>query len=334
MKTVVENLNGVWKFSDYLGAIMVRFGFGRGKYRVKPGLYSIGNPGDDSPVFVTANYKLTVDHLRRAVGKLNGWILVLDTKGVNVWCAAGKGTFGTDELINRIEKTELSEVVSHGKIIVPQLGAPGIVAHKVKKESGFRVLYGPVEAKDINEYIELGYKATDEMRRKNFPVRERLAVSLTHLSQGVKYTSGILIVFVLLDLLFQYKTGFNIWPSIITNLVISFSALLTGTIFAGILLPVLPGRAFSVKGLSIGIVFGILSYFYLVSFSNIQSVLFNIGKITLLLQWIVFQVLNLTGSSTYTSLSGVQKEMFISMPLIVSGAVTGLILVVTGGILL
>ncbi len=334
MKTVVENLNGAWNFSDYLGAIMVRFGFGRGSYRIKPGLYSIGKPGRDSPVFVTANYKLTVDHLRRAVGKLDGWILVLDTKGVNVWCAAGKGTFGTEELINRIEKTGLSEVVSHRKVIVPQLGAPGIVAHKVKKESGFRVLYGPVEAKDINEYIGLGYKATDEMRRKNFPVRERLAVSLTHLSQGVKYTSGILVVFVLLDLLFQYKTGFNIRPSIITNLVITFSALLTGTIFAGLFLPILPGRAFSVKGLSIGLVFAILSYFYLVSFSNIQSVLFNIGKITLLLQWIVFQVLNLTGSSTYTSLSGVQKEMSISMPLIVSGAITGLILVVTGGILL
>jgi acetyl-CoA decarbonylase/synthase complex subunit gamma len=36
---------------------------------------------------------------------------VLDTQGINVWCAAGKGTFGTDELVHRIEETGLSEVV-------------------------------------------------------------------------------------------------------------------------------------------------------------------------------------------------------------------------------
>jgi len=40
----------------------------------------------------------------------NLWILILDTKGVNVWCAAGKGTFGTEELVFRIADECLSKL--------------------------------------------------------------------------------------------------------------------------------------------------------------------------------------------------------------------------------
>ena len=79
-------------------------------HRVEPGLYSLGNPTSESPVFVTANYTLSFDALRSALKGIDGYILVLDTQGVNVWCAAGKGTFGTDELVKRIEATRLHEV--------------------------------------------------------------------------------------------------------------------------------------------------------------------------------------------------------------------------------
>jgi len=82
-------------FKDFLGAVMVRWGINRDKYRVTHGLYAAGKPGKESDVFVTANYKLSFDALRKNLAGVNGWILMLDTKGVNVWCAAGKGTFGT-----------------------------------------------------------------------------------------------------------------------------------------------------------------------------------------------------------------------------------------------
>jgi CO dehydrogenase/acetyl-CoA synthase gamma subunit (corrinoid Fe-S protein) len=70
--------------------------------------------------------------------------LILDTKGINVWCAAGKGTFGTDELVSRISKTGLSKIILHRKLVLPQLGAPGVSAHEVTKQTGFSVVYGPV----------------------------------------------------------------------------------------------------------------------------------------------------------------------------------------------
>ena len=107
------------------------------RYRVDPGLYAVGAPDAASPVFVSANYGLSFNVLRRALAGITGWILVLDTKGINVWCAAGKGTFGTAELIHRIQATRLDTVVTHRNLIVPQLGAPGVSAHEVGKATGF-----------------------------------------------------------------------------------------------------------------------------------------------------------------------------------------------------
>ena len=79
-----------------------RTGAFRMKYSVAPGLYSIGGPDKDSDVFVSANYKLSFDMLRRELKGMNAWILVLDTKAINVWCAAGKRTFSADEIVKRI----------------------------------------------------------------------------------------------------------------------------------------------------------------------------------------------------------------------------------------
>jgi CO dehydrogenase/acetyl-CoA synthase gamma subunit (corrinoid Fe-S protein) len=119
----------------------------RNNYTVNPGLYAVGAPDKSSDVLVSANYKLSFDALRKALKGLNVWVLVLDTKGINVWCAAGKGTFGTAELVRLISAAKLDSLVDHRKIIVPQLGAPGISAHEVKKASGFKVCYGPVGPK-------------------------------------------------------------------------------------------------------------------------------------------------------------------------------------------
>jgi hypothetical protein len=76
-------------WSDKVGGWKVRWGIGRMEYRINPGLYAVGKPDDSSPVFVTANYKLSFDSLRKHLENISAWILVLDTKGVNVWGSAG-----------------------------------------------------------------------------------------------------------------------------------------------------------------------------------------------------------------------------------------------------
>ncbi len=161
--------------SDRLDHFFARLGVNRMGHIVQPGLYRLGNPTPDSPVFVSANYSLSFDALRSSLPREDGYILVLDTKGVNVWCAAGKGTFGTDELVRSIGRSGLADIVRHRILIVPQLGAPGISAHEVLKRSGFRVEYGPVRACDLPGYLK-NRKAIPEMRRVQFSLKDRLVL--------------------------------------------------------------------------------------------------------------------------------------------------------------
>ena len=113
------------------------------EYRVETGLYAIGSPGPDSPVLVSANYKMSFDRLRSQMSGLDVWILVLDTQGVNVWCAAGKGTLSTDELVRRIEEYRLVERTSHRTVIVPQLAAPVWLPTRSGSKRGCRWCMAP-----------------------------------------------------------------------------------------------------------------------------------------------------------------------------------------------
>ena len=112
-KTAVCELSTELSLGDVLGTIKVRLGIGRMHYTVAPGLYKIGAADENSPVLVTANFKLTVDILRRELTNRNIWLVVVDTNGINVWCAAGKGTFGTAELVAQLEKVALKSIVAH-----------------------------------------------------------------------------------------------------------------------------------------------------------------------------------------------------------------------------
>jgi len=172
--------------ADRWGAVKARWGVGRLHFTVDPGLYALGNPNEESPVLVTANYKMSFDALRRALPGLDVWILVLDTRGINVWCAAGKGTFGTGELVGRIQGSGLERVVKHRKIILPQLSGPGVAGFQVKKLSGFQAVFGPVRAQDLPAFLETGCRATPDMRRKTFTLRERAVLIPVELVQALK----------------------------------------------------------------------------------------------------------------------------------------------------
>lgn len=316
------------KSSDFWGAVMVRWGLNRNKYLVAPGLYAVGSPGPDSDVFVTANYKLTFDHVRRNLSGVDGWILVLDTKGVNVWCAAGKGTFGTKELVNRIKIISLEKIVNHRRIILPQLGATGVAAHIVKEETGFNVHYGPVRAMDIRDFIKRGYRADKEMRKVKFGFIDRIKLIPNDFLQGKFYLLGAILILFLLSGL---KTGGISYrdfsgqggPAIFSV----FLAYFAGIVITPMLLPYIPGRYFSLKGFISGI-FVFLGYLIMVSSKYnlivIISWFFIIGAIS------SFTAMNFTGSSTYTSLSGVRKEMKLFVPLQISFATVGIILQVIG----
>jgi len=301
---------------DILSGWIVRWRFYRMNYKIKEGLYCIGEADNNSPVFVTANYKLTFDRLRKELHGINAWILVLDTKGVNVWCAAGKGTFGTIELTKRIRETNLEKIVKHKNIIVPQLGATGVSAHIVKKLTGFKVTYGPVEAKDIKVFLKNNFVKTDEMRIINFKLKDRLAVTPTEIVMLIPATIIILAVSVILNFIKYRIFG----PALFTDFIPFIGALFIGSVIVPALLPILPFRSFALKGAAIGLIWAVL--ISLIDFNYIKLI-FNIMLLTPLISFIA---LNYTGNSTFTSLTGVKIEVKIATPIFILSILLGSIL--------
>lgn len=275
---------------------LARIGWNRYGHLVAPGLYRLGSPSHDSPVFVTANYTLSFDALRSSLGGVNAYILVLDTKGVNVWCAAGKGTFGTNELVERIEQAHLDQVVSHRKLILPQLGAVGVAAHIVKKMSGFSVEYGPVRASDIPEYMRLG-AVTKEMRRVTFKLLERLAVTLVEVKNYLAPMAAS-------ALLMYLAGGFS-------AAIAAVSAFVAGILVFPALLPWLPSSNFSLKGFALGgaVAIPFAAYALTGEAGWIQNVGWAAFYMLAMPPVTAFLALNFTGSTTFTSLSGVKREI-------------------------
>jgi hypothetical protein len=266
-------------------------------------LYAVGKPTAESPVLVSANYSLSFDALRSALQGMDAYILVLDTKGINVWCAAGKGTFGTDEIVLRVMATRLKEVVTHRKLILPQLGAPGVAAHEVKKRSGFWVEYGPVRASDLPEYLKT-HVATAEMRKVKFTLRDRLVLIPVDVVQSFLPMLAAAIVL--------YFLGG--WTSSLA----AVASVLAGNVLFPILLPWLPTHNFSTKGFLLGL---------LVALPFALSVLVRhpdwnwwrqagqaLEYLLAMPAVTAFVALNFTGSTTFTSRSGVRREIFAYIP--------------------
>jgi hypothetical protein len=320
------------EFADTLGSWKARWGIGRMNFRVQPRLYAVGKPTNESPVFVTANYKMSFDRLRSQLHGIDAWILVLETKGINVWCAAGKGLFGTSELLNRIDATDLKRIVSHRRLIIPQLGATGVSAHAVRESSGFHVSYGPVRAKDIRAFLQAGMNATPEMRRITFTFCDRIVLVPADIVGNFRYAIIAGACFLVLsgfgtDI---YSTSRVVQFGLASGALV-FLAALCGAVLPALLLPWLPGRAFSVKGAVAGIipVLGLILWRWMNPhiFRNWLS----------LASWLLlfpavssFIAMNFTGSSTYTSLSGVKKEVRIALPVQFGIAACGLVLWITG----
>jgi len=305
------------QWRDRWGSFKARWGVGRMDYTIDPGLYALGNPDRQSPVLVSANYKMSFDRLRSALPGRDVWILVLDTKGINVWCAAGKGTFGTEELVRRIEATHLKEIVGHHDLILPQLGAPGVAAHTVKKRSGFAVHYGPIMAEDLPAYLDAGRKAEPGMRIMGFPLKERAVLIPVELVEALK-PSLIIAPLLLLSGGIGGPGGF--WQNVLQDGLFAalafLSAVLAGTVLTPLLLPYLPGRAFSTKGLWLGAAVALV---VLVPRGGDLSLwtarLGSLAWLLIIPAVIAYLAMNFTGCSTYTSHSGVTREMRWALPL-------------------
>ncbi len=317
MQPKIEVVNSEIAWANHWDHFLARIGVNRMGHRVKPGLCALGNPSPNSSVFVTANYTLSFDALRSSLKGMNCYIMVLDTKGVNVWCAAGKSTFGTCEVVRRIDATMLEKVVRHRKLILPQLSASGVSAFDVKKRSGFTVEFGPLRARDIPAFMKIG-KATPEMRRVRFDLKDRLVLIPVEIRQ------------VLLPIIAAAVALYVLGGTL--NTIAVLAAVLAGTALFPILLPWIPTKDFTTKGFILGIL--VAMPFMLAVFAGSQSsvlwmrLAFAFGYALLMAPVTSYLALNFTGSTPFTSRSGVRREIFSYIPFLVVVFVVGITLYV------
>ncbi|MFW9982498.1 MAG: hypothetical protein ACFFE3_11345, partial [Candidatus Thorarchaeota archaeon] len=235
---------------------------------INPGLYRVGTPSEDSPIVVTANYELTYFTVMRALNKdgVDAWVLVCDTNGINVWCAARGIHFDTDDVVEMIHLTHLDEVVTHREIILPQLSAAGMDTKEIRRRTGFRARYGPVRIHDLNEWLELEKPKPKprEMATVTFNLRERMEQTVAHipfllavlLGRPLAIFLGALFIVNIITMLFvQFVSAqiLSISLSILLLIVQIFIALFGNAFVLGLIFPILPskGNSFYRRGLGL-----------------------------------------------------------------------------------
>ena len=310
----VPRLNTRLTAQDRWGGLKVRLGLGRDRYAVAPGLYAVGHPDPASPVLVTANYKLSIDALRQELAHLDAWILVLDTNGVNVWCAAGKGTFATEELLHRLNVCKLDQVVTHRRLVLPQLGASGVAGHEIRRRGGFRVIWGPIRARDLITFFQNPQRVDPSMRRISFTLRERITLIPVEIGAALKPTAwavGAALALALLLGLAGRGTFEAVLRCMLLGSVAAGIGILSGTVLTPILLPWLPGKAFALKGASLGLAAAVLGHMALY-----PTMAAGLGMALALMTIVTssFFAMNFTGATPFTSPSGVEKEMRVAIP--------------------
>lgn len=308
---------------DIVETITIRFGYDRYDYKVVPGLYCVGNPTPESPVLVTCNYKLTFDMVRKELKGTDAWLLIADTRGINVWCAAGKDLFSTEEIMLSVTSSRLAEIVSHRELILPQLGATGVAAHKVRKGCGFKVTYGPVWASDLPAFMENRKTATEAMRTVTFTLAQRVELIPVEL-----FTLGKPLLCIALAAFLLSGIGPDIfsvsaaWERGLAALCATIAGILAGNILVPVFLSRLPWRMFSPKGALMGLAVGTLNGLLFTSF-------LTLGDSVALVLWSSavgsYLAMNFTGSTPFTSPTGVEKEMRRFIPLQIATSLLALI---------
>lgn len=344
--------------ADRFCGFLCRLGSFRNRYRISPGLYRIGDPDAESPVIVTSNYRLTVDILRTSLVGRDLWVLVLDTLGINVWCAAGKGIFGTRNLVGAIRNPgqgcpPLEDIVSHRLLVLPQLGAPGIAAHEVMRETGFRVIYGPVLAHNLPVFLDgtplppghlaksvppelitkpdagcailkpRGRPLDPTMRRVPFELRDRIVLIPIEIGNALRFSRKWLLRAMGISTLAALAGGRGLPGALaaVRSLLRAYTAaLLGGAVATPALLPWLPGRWFSVKGLVTGILAAAMGFpakrqtgdrrkVRAEAWTNSPSEAEAWGLRILTAAGSSFLALQFTGATPFTGPSGVSREL-------------------------
>ncbi len=265
--------------------------------------------------------------MRKELTHLSLWILVVDTRGINVWCAAGKKTFSAEEVAYQVQSAKLDQLVAHRELILPQLAASGVAARDIKKLCGFRGRFGPIAAAMLPTFLKNG-KADEIMRTVTFSLKERaVLIPLEICMLWKRLLAASVAVFVLSGISPQIFSLEAARSRGLLLLLATLGAITAGAVVTPLLLPWIPFRQFWLKGTVTG---GITAMLFLV---GIQPAVNGLEKLAIFL-WITacaaYLAMNFTGSTPFTSLSGVEKEMRRGLPTQICAAALALLIWLAG----
>jgi len=147
-------------------------------HATRPGLYPIGEPGPGAPVLCTGNFTLTVRRMKEALAGHDAWLLVANSRGINVWCAAGGGHLTHHDVIAALRASRVAERVDHRTIVLPQLAATGVERAPIQNATGWKPVWGPARLEDLPGFLERGLKVHKRERAMTFPGWERLEMAM------------------------------------------------------------------------------------------------------------------------------------------------------------
>jgi acetyl-CoA decarbonylase/synthase complex subunit gamma len=185
-----------------------------------------------------------------------------------------------------------------------------------------------VRAADLKRFISDGYRADKTMRRVTFGFEDRIKLIPNDFIYGKFYLLGAVAVLFLVSGLSSSGISYKDFsgeggPAILKV----FLAYLAGIVITPLFLPYIPGRHFSLKGFFAG---ALMFLIILLLKSSADNIFETISWFLIITAISSFLAMNFTGSSTFTSLSGVKKEMKISIPFQIAFALIGIILQVIG----
>jgi acetyl-CoA decarbonylase/synthase complex subunit gamma len=155
------------------------------------------------------------------------------------------------------------------------------------------------------------------MRRVTFDWKERIVLTPVEIVGGLKKMAPVFVVLALLDLIRHHRItahlGLDFLPFVV--------AVLVGGAVVPLLLPLVPFRAFALKGALAGAI-AVAALLLLLPMGRIEAA----GIALLVLAIASYMAMMFTGSTTFTTLAGAELEVRYALPLILISAATGAVL--------
>jgi len=289
--------------TDYAKALVAWLLAFRRTYAVAPGLYFTGKQYDTAtPLLVTANYHLTVFLVARRLSGINVRLLVIDTDGINVWCAAGKGRFCNDTILQQLTRYR-RELISGQRLaglILPKFAMSGVDLQGLR-DQGVRPIVGPLYARDLPAYLAAPPLRNRPLDRVRFSLRSRAFVCLPGVLQLAALSAVVTCLLGILALPLGMRAPVGVVVSITT----------LGAVYP-LLFPVLPGRRFAVKGLMLGVAFSIA--WMAMSWYTQQPLLWGVVVVPFTVAAGMLIGLEFTGNSAVSNYSRVKREIVTFLP--------------------